>query len=125
MLSFYITPAGNGGSGGVCGPCGTCVQRRVVKTENPTVAGVLTPACLSLIGRSLIRQGELVFYISVDDMGKLRLLPCSSWDVTGEPGMDRWLYRCNLAGPSRTRTFRQIEAYGVIHCQYAADPSTP
>ena len=53
---------------------GRAFSAAVVKTENDTVLGVLNPACLSLIGRTLIRQGELVLYISVDDMGELRLL---------------------------------------------------
>ena len=66
------------------GLVGRAFSAAVVKTENDTVLGVLNPACLSLIGRTLIRQGELVLYISVDDMGELRLLPCSSWAGRGQ-----------------------------------------
>ena len=41
----------------------------------------LTPACLSFIGRTIIRRGEAVLAI---DAGAMRLVPSSSWDVQGE-----------------------------------------
>ena len=84
----------------------------------------LTPDLMNLIGRSLIRKGELVAEIEVLD-GRLRYHPCATHDVTG--GIDRsaWLYRCHFAGPQKQKTTRRIMAGGVIHAIYAADNETP
>ena len=44
--------------------------------EGPTaLASAVTPACLSMIGRALIRAGEIVFVVDVDPMGVVRLQP--------------------------------------------------
>lgn len=105
------------------GLVGRAFAAAVVKADE-NIAGVLTPACLSLIGRSLIRKGELVLYIDVDDMGGVRLLPCASHDITGGAHVDNWIYRCQVAGPSRMKTMRAASE-GVIHLRYAVDPESP
>ena len=82
----------------------------------------LTPPCMELIGRSLIRRGELVLLI--DTMaGELRLLPCETWDVEGTPY--EWEYRVTLSGPSRTLSYDYMPATSVLHFKYAVDAATP
>ena len=41
------------------------------------LTAAVTPACLSLIGRSLVRAGEVVMVIDVDARGAVRLHPVS------------------------------------------------
>ena len=89
-----------------------------------TVRDALTPSTLALIGRELIRRGDLVLYIDVDDVGKLTLLPCNSVEIKGGPDAASWTYLLELAGPSRGKKVRAA-ADGVIHIRYASDPVTP
>ena len=49
----------------------------------------LGPSTLSMIGRSLIRQGEIVFAIEVRE-GRVVLIPAASWDVTGNSDPASW-----------------------------------
>ena len=74
----------------------------------------LGPSTLSMIGRALIRQGEIVFAIEVRG-GRLMLLPASSWDVTGDVDPASWTYRLTLSGPSRLTTLDPVPSDGMIH----------
>ena len=86
--------------------------------------GYRGPGVLELVGRSLIRRGELVFLIDTT-AGKLRLIPAETHDVTGGPFPDEWEYRLTLSGPSRTATYDVVPAASVLHFRYAVDPSRP
>ena len=88
------------------------------------VLEALTPDCLSLIGRTLIRKGEILFGIEVMD-GRLMLWPVSSHGVDGEHDPRSWVYRLNFAGPSHQTTWEKTDALRVVHVQYARDPETP
>ena len=88
------------------------------------VVRILTPDCMNLIGRSLIRKGEIVLMIDVRD-GRLWLLPASDHDVNGGTEPDAWTYRVNLGGPDRQRTFRRVQADGVVHVRYSTDNERP
>ena len=88
------------------------------------VTDVLTPDVMNLIGRSLIRKGEIVLMIDVRD-ARLWLLPASDHDVSGATWPDGWHYRVNLGGPDRQRTFRRVPADGVVHVRYAFDNERP
>ena len=90
----------------------------------PIVADSLNPYLLEMIGRALIRRGELVFMIDTQG-GVLRLLPADSWDVDGGPRPDEWRYRVTLSAPSGTETYEQMPASGVVHFRYASEPSRP
>ena len=46
------------------------------------VTGALSPHCLNVIARSLVRRGEFVGYLDVVD-GMLAIYPSSDWDVWG------------------------------------------
>ena len=84
----------------------------------------LTPSIMEMIGRSLIRTGELVLLIDTT-AGKLRLIPAETHDVEGGPFPEEWEYRLTLGGPSRTITYDFVPAQSVLHFRYASDPSTP
>ena len=83
----------------------------------------LNPCTLELIGRELIRSGEIVLVPEVGP-GGLALLPASDWDITGGANPQSWIYRVTLPGPSSLLT-RNLPASGVIHCQYARSPIHP
>ena len=92
--------------------------------EGPaSITEALTPHFLNTVGRSLIRHGEFVAYLDVDEAGDLIIFPAADWDISGDY-MD-WMYRLNLAGPSRTQTRSHVGAESVLHIQYAANPSQP
>ena len=84
----------------------------------------LGPAALSLIGRSLIRNGEVLFAIEVRE-GRVELLPVASWDVTGDVSPESWVYRLTLGGPSRLTTLTPVPAEAMIHIRYQADTERP
>ena len=86
---------------------------------------ILNPPLLSMIGRALIRRGEVVFYIDASVEGGVYLLPCESWDVNGGPNPNSWRYRCTVGGPERTHTYDRVPAEGVVHLSYARDPERP
>ena len=84
----------------------------------------LTPGCLELVGRSLIRRGELVLLIDTSS-GVLKLLPAETHDVAGGPDPSTWTYRLTLGGPSRTVTYDYVTASSVLHFRYASDAARP
>ena len=84
----------------------------------------LGPSTLSMIGRSLIRQGEIVFAMEVQG-GRLMLIPASSWDVHGDVDPASWRYRLTLGGPSRLSTLEPVPANDMIHIRYQTDPEQP
>ena len=89
----------------------------------PDIIGdALTPSLMAMIGRALIRYGEIVLVPDVSDAGQLVLLPASSHTVTGTS--DAWEYQATLSGPSTTTTIK-LPADGVVHCRYACDPARP
>ena len=89
-----------------------------------SLAKALTPGVLELVGRSLIRRGEVVFLIDTQ-AGKLRLIPAETHDVEGGPFPEEWEYRLTLGGPSKTMTYDFVPAASVLHFRYAVDASTP
>ena len=93
-------------------------------TGPDSLTRALTPGCLELVGRSLIRRGEVVFLIDTQ-AGKLRLIPAETHDVEGGPFPEEWEYRLTLGGPSRTVTYDFVPAASVLHFRYAVDASTP
>ena len=84
----------------------------------------LSPDTLSMIGRALIRRGEILFEVDVSE-GQVRLMPAASYDVDGEPDPRTWRYRLNLGGPDLQITRENLWGESVVHIQYARDPETP
>ena len=84
----------------------------------------ITASVLNLIGRELVRRGEVVFNVDVP-VDALQLTPSADWDVQGGFDPEAWLYRLNLAGPSSTTTIAHREASGVLHFRWAYEPARP
>ena len=107
--------------------CAGAVGRGFMAAEvmgRPMVAEALTPDCLEMVGRTLIRRGEMVYLIDLEG-GRLRLLPADIWDVNGGPSPDSWEYRVTLSGPSRTLTHDHVSPDSVLHFRYASDATRP
>ena len=100
-----------------------CFAAAVVSGPDHFVAA-LGPSTLSMIGRSLIRQGEVLFAIEIRD-GRVVLIPAASWDVTGEHDPASWTYRLTLGGPSRLTTLSPVAGEAMIHVRLQADPEQP
>ena len=94
-----------------------------VESAPAVVRDALTPDVLSLIARDLIRRGESLFLIEVNNAG-LALRPAGSWDVRGGPKPDTWFYRLDTYGPSSNET-RLVPSASVLHLRYAVDPAAP
>ena len=92
----------------------------VAPEGSPELRG-LKPSVFHEVGRSLIYAGECVFLIEAQD-GAIALIPVAQWDVAGSAR--RWVYRCDLAGPSGSETVIR-PAEGVVHFRINADASEP
>ena len=87
------------------------------------IVAAFTPAIRSMLGRALIRRGELV--AGVDVLGtSMVMLPASSHDITGGYDPRSWTYRLQLAGPSSSST-RTARGDDVFHFRGEVDPSQP
>ena len=100
-----------------------CFAAAAVSGPDQFVAA-LGPSTLSLIGRALIRQGEILFAIEIRK-GRVVLLPAASWDVTGAHDPASWSYRLTLGGHSRLTTLEPVPANGMVHIRLQADPEQP
>ena len=87
-------------------------------------SSALTPRTLGLIGRNLIRRGELVLQIRVSRLGRIELLPAASWYIDGGVSEETWRYRLDLFGASQTETVT-LPAASVLHPRYSIDPAKP
>ena len=88
------------------------------------VTAAVSPAVLGMIGRELIRSGEIVFAIDMAGNG-LRLTPASTHNLQGltsDPAS--WTYEIDDSGPTGQRR-RVLGSDGVVHCRYAVDPTAP
>ena len=100
-----------------------CMASADVKAP-ANLAAACTPAVLAQTGRSLIRSGESVHAIHVNDDGRVRLGVAGHHDVYGGPDPDSWTYRVSEYGPSGTG-HRMLPAAGVVHVRYLTDPIMP
>ena len=83
----------------------------------------LGPSFLGEAARRLIRFGQAVYLIEVED-GKIRLRDVASWNIGGGPNEEDWTYECEMAGPTKSETIRRPSS-GVVHFRYAVDPLRP
>ena len=107
--------------------CAGLIGRAFLSCEvsgRDVVAEALTPTTLELMGRSLIRIGQLVMLITTEG-GRLVLLPAETFDVSGPPQPDRWEYRLTIGGPTHMQTYDHVQASEVVHIMYAADAAKP
>ena len=107
--------------------CSSIVARCFAAAEvegPPQFRQALTPAVMSMVGRSLIRSGEILFAIDTAG-GRFSLLPCASWDVSGSAYPESWRYRLTVSGPSQILTLHPVPYAGVVHIRYQSDPERP
>ena len=83
----------------------------------------LGPSFLGEAARRLIRYGQAVYLIEVED-GKIHLQDVGSWNIGGGPGEESWTYHCQIQGPTSAETIK-VPSSGVIHFRYAVDPLRP
>ena len=81
--------------------------------------GALTRRVRHLTGRSLIRSGEQLFVIDVDD-GAVSLLPASAFEV-----MEGWRYRAEVPQPPGKSSSRIYARDAVVHFMWSCDPLQP
>ena len=128
IVAAIIARAGGGGSadaattGAVEAAASLAARAFASATLTPEAPGV-TPLILSTIGREIVRRGECLFLIEVDNDG-LRLLPSNSWDITGGVAPESWTYLVDLAAPDSTRSVI-APAAGVVHVRAYVEPSAP
>ena len=91
-----------------------------------SITQALTPLIMGMIGRALVKDGELVLLIEVDPMRGPLITPASGWDVYGPYNRRDWHYRLTLQGPDRDSTRkRRFEGDSVIHAMYAVNYGNP
>ena len=84
----------------------------------------LTPSVMSLIGRELIRRGEILFYMQRRG-DTLTLTPASHWNVTGNSTDPmEWLYFVDMPAPTGHRHV-QVKGKDVLHFMYGVSPTQP
>ena len=95
-----------------------------VRTASPAIARAISPPMLASLGRAIIRFGQSLFVVEVED-GRLRLDEASTWDVSGlSPDPSRWAFRVERQGPSGSRTAYRTAA-SVVLVIANAEPGRP
>ena len=87
------------------------------------IAAALSPRCLSLIGRDLIRVGESLHVIRMTG-GRLQLIPCSTWYWEGDADPRGWTATVTAYGPSGSSTWR-VPWDSVVHVTWGAPTARP
>lgn len=91
-----------------------------VQSASPLV-DLLDAPTMTLIGRELIRSGELVLLL---DVGRRELTNAATFDVWGGAAPESWVYRADLSGPSGTAS-TWVPGSGLFHFRYATRPESP
>ena len=86
-----------------------------MRVSNPAV----TPEVMCEIGRQLIRRGEILFRIELDDSGMIELTPIATHSVHG--ASKRWRYEAHITYPSGSETL-DLSRDEVLHLVWATDP---
>ena len=74
---------------------------------DPVYVAALSPQILEMIGRGLVRRGDLVFYLDTTSDG-LTLLPAQTHSIAGGPMPSGWVYDVTLAGPGELKTLKPV-----------------
>ena len=70
-----------------------------------------------MIGRGLVRRGDLVFYLDTSD--GFTLLPAQTHSIAGGPMPSGWVYDVTLAGPGELKTLRPVSCgWRACHFRY-------
>lgn len=132
IVAAIVDAAGGAAAGdpGAIAALETCAGQYALAFAGAKVEGTgpavdaISPAFRALVARDLIRRGESLHLIEVNEAGGLRLIPAGSWDVRGPWEESAWWYRLDLFGPSGNVT-RFVPGAAVLHFRYAIDPARP
>ena len=126
VISRIMASSSGGSDGSLLAVVETAARLWAAGLSSATISPVnralsaVSPSFLANVGRSLCRRGESVHLIDVSG-GRVRLISCASWTVSGSDDPASWRYRTTLSGPSSTRTIA-VEAASVLHIRHAPDP---
>lgn len=84
----------------------------------------VTPRFLAQVGRDLVRVGESLHVIRMDAMGRIRLIPCSTWYWEGGSDPADWIATCTAYGPSGSSTWR-LPAASVVFLAWGSPVARP
>ena len=90
----------------------------------PHALDAASPGFLAQVGRDLVRSGDSMHVIDVNEQGRLTLLPCASWHFEGSAHPSSWTVRATFYGPS-TSTTRNLPFSGVVFCKWGSTPGQP
>ena len=129
VVARLISAASGSGDGGALAAIetasrwwGSGLASAIVKPDNLALRSV-SPLVLDAVGRALCRSGESLHMIDVR-RGRVTLIACGSWTVSGSDDPTSWRYRVTLSGPDSTRTIT-LPAASVLHVRYAPSASRP
>ena len=123
LVSYYNQTTGNiqghAALEASCAIIGRAMSACTVQCASLT----MRPSDLNLVGRQLIRGGEIVFCIMTDGSA-VSLVPASTWNILGNYDRSKWVYRLELSG---AYGFEHVNARAesVLHIQYAFSPDAP
>ena len=87
------------------------------------IASALSPRCLALIGRDLVRVGESLHVIRMTG-GRLQLIPCSTWYSEGDADPRGWTATVTAYGPSGSSTWR-VPWDSVVYVAWGSPTARP
>ena len=87
------------------------------------IAEALSPRCMALIGRDLVRVGESLHVIRMVG-GGLRLVPASTWYPEGGTDPEAWSYVATAYGPSGSETWR-VPWSSVVYVAWGSPTARP
>ncbi len=84
----------------------------------------ITPTVLGRMGRDLVRVGETLHAIRMGDMGRVDLVPCSTWYWSGGVYPNVWTVTATAYGPDGSFTWR-LPMASVVFCTWGTSTARP
>ena len=84
----------------------------------------ITPAFLAQVGRDLIRSGSSMHVVTVDQNGRVFLVPANAWTIMGGSDPASWSVEVSTSGPSTSDT-RKMPYNGVVFMKWGSAPGQP
>ena len=84
----------------------------------------VTGRFLAQCGRDLIRAGESLHAVRMDGMGRVQLIPCSTWYFEGDANPAGWTCTATAYGPSGSTTWR-LPWQSVVFASWGSPTARP
>ena len=88
------------------------------------VQQAVSPGVLGQVGRDLVRAGQSMHVVRMDGMGRVQLIPASSWHWEGSHDPATWTVRVTAYGPSTSTTWH-LPGSGVVFVRWGGTPGVP